>query len=743
MEEEFYNDAPSDPVNSRGEESPEQFAADLPEPEEKSDLVSQVSDAGWAFRGIAPDESRHCLYKRRNFYSFINAADKTAIHSLLQEEAANLEMELQNQQVFIDKVIDQHAARFSAKIRYGDEMIALEQTKLQNIESLKIALLAEKVKLEEKSKQIVDKISNIAQEIAIEKKDILGKWILEARQKLEEVFTISKQITAEKQEVFDRFFSEGKDQHLDLEKQFISLREASLSQLEQVNDRLKQSAPEGITLLSAKRLYRLGLVAAVAAGWLFSVYVFNIQLRNSDIVSYLFTGLGKMAHKMPGNGYERIWQLAGALGIITLLSLLFRSLLVHTQRKTKESRNDTDVNDLFIRISTEGIRYTSQTRARGWSLFWLRLGPKLFAIGVLIIFLSFYEGYDKSYDDLNVSLFGLLIGTAFATGIGGLVYLYLIKIIEPRNSSGKKYWFSGHIELLLAFVVLLVSLCALFFLRSGLEANSFYTFISIALFISGALIAGFLMGFGLLYESLFKRREELEDEIYEYNGYIFRYGGPQKAYLPKEFHTGVSKIVQELLQKIEQRGNTLFRRRFFFRRAKKNNIDDEIKEPKKNAFLEWVDRNWEKVLRFFEWLIMPAEHKPTDRSEQGFKDWSPEEWDADYFPDLSSSMKAYEEDIKKNEAAIDKITRELSSLSDGRFNPQARINWSLQQWNNRISNWQSEINKAELSRQKGKSALMHKYDIARRQVQEAHQLAIWYLSNGLDNDGPSPNKMQS
>ncbi len=715
-------------------------------------FLDRIRRAEWVLPELEKKtEQGHSLLKQKGFN--IVSLSRGYPVDLLNETINNFKKRQEADEEYVIIAINDHKWQFESNLIHQNELLALQFQKIKDIKDQRPSLRKGKDILTEKKEKIKADLEDISMQIADSKKDLLNHWIDEVRTKINNLFSLNEEVMRKKREMAETSFNHNTSQNKIIADELIIARNKLKDQQVTIDSHINVLNTEGVNKNSAKVLIIFGYIASLAAGWLFSIFALKAMFGSEDVIFYLFNGLQEMAHNMPGNGFSRIFQLAGVLGIITAASLICRSIMVHVKRRqtAKANRLENEEYNFSLQPGNNDLQYVGKIKSANWILFWLKLLPFLMVVGTLIIFLSFYNSYKSHTEELDVSLLGLMLGNAITIGLAGIVYLYITKVIEPRlfqrSQQNKKRRGLHSWELYAVVGFFVVSVAYVFYESNGVKFNSGpkatpgflvankYLLMSLALFLSVAFLGAFSLGYGIRYKSMADLSESIEGRIFEYNGIIDRYTGSFRVYPNRDLNGKADDLMDRLMEQIRKRNDRIFKNnettipRWFGTRAGKQ---EKVQTGK------WIMDIIKWIFGLLEEIFMPSDKEKGKNGAFGFAfhERKEEPWEKEFFADLYEKKEVYLKNIEEIDEEIETLEKRIEDLENRYVSPLSAIYNSIDLINIEIHALRKRIDKAIQAREEAIAIIKGKYQAAEEQLLSGYNLGLWYKQYEL---GPQIN----
>lgn len=727
------------------------------------EYLKDISSAEWALPQLdIKTPEGHPFFKQKGFNiaQDVGMVEPGIEGQGYKEALKELTDSLHKDEEYINKELDKYEALLNDKIKHDQERINAEKSKIDEIESEKKALLEQRKVMEDRKQEAERKLYETKRELADAKSNFLDKWFEEVKQRLQDLSVMNSKLVTDKMELNRQLYNYNSKQNEEIVKTLESGKADAEAELIKVHERMKAIGEEGVTPNTAKFLVRFGYFASIAASCAFSIFTLKTFFASSDIVFYLFQGLQKMAHGMPGTGYSRIFQWMGVLGIVTLAGLICRSISVHVKKRQLTIPDDnTDEHELSMHLKNGVMSYSGKVKATNWLLFWMGILPTVFMLGIVVIFLSFYSGYDALSRELDFSMSGIAMGGFMALAMAGISYLYIIKILEPRlayvenNNGRRRLW---HVwELLLVAAVFLGCVSYMAFhmhgipitedvknkgeiiKEGGLSLNE-YGFVSLLLYISTSLLTGFCIGYGLRYRYLIQTEEDLQNKILWYTSIIDRYNGPVRIWINRALETRMDKLLQRLMVQLEKRNDKIHidKRHQRIKRlegsAVKVNFTNWLEQ---SPIYRYLKKIFQQLVELFMSIFLPSEKDKEENEDYASLnieyEYDLEPWEREYFSALYSKIESYQSEIEFEKKNIEEADKKIADIENDISSPRTKILQRIEEIKKDIAIWEKLIKNVGLARKKAIANLYGRYGRAQDLLKQGYDLGILYINAGF------------
>jgi hypothetical protein len=659
----------------------------------------------------------------------------------------------------LQEIIDEHRARLDGKIRIWEEIYQSFRerftTKISKEEQIISSWQQEnydyqtnldlfetqKQQIQKELGEIRNRLYKIREELAIAKKDMVEKWMDEAEKEIQKAVAIQKMVYAETRTINKQRYEDEKSELALRIEQMKKMRLYFQERYDEVHKRLKRIGGEGINPFATYLLICLGTSAAGAAGFFFSVFTYNASFGNQDIFYYLLNGLMESSNTSTLSFLEKTAVLMIGFSIITVVSLGCNYLIQKLKKKDKDSRNEKFRQHFRTKFSYEGTAYFSQLKTGSWYTFWLNILPVLVLSGLIILVLSLNKASTQEVNALNSSNEGLVVGTVMALGLAAAMYLYILKIIEPRlikrqdDEKGFHNWIKYNWELAVCIgLFILCTVSALFHYinqskpgSTGNLTGQSASALAILLFIAVCFLAAFPIAYGVRLRGMIAIGQRLERNIYGLDDNIATCSGPEIPDVEIDYATKMQELINDLLAIIRHKALLL-------RGAAGDKLIPVLlaKEGEKST-------PWFKNFSFvpFKNIFSNASKESVD----SFYDLSKlAEWEKKYFPDHDERMKVIEAEYRDKEKELQEVNRNIDQLKTDALNKKLERDGELEKSYKRIDNWRLCVIDSLKSQTEKTEKIRTIFIEEQSDIMDGFHLGLWYRENQM---GPVDNYFKS
>jgi hypothetical protein len=751
-------------------ETPPGEPQERPNTNKEEELFKIIKECNWAFSAVEKKETElHPFYKQKGFDTAYTCSeiDYTAELSVIDET-------YNKEKVYIESTTDYYLSCSTEKRIQAIRELKKCRLNIRELENERPVLQKKYQDLLVQKVNLQTNINKKWEEIANQKKDLLGKWFTEADTQIKKLFQINKDVLDQKQLSAKTIYDQHKGQNDKAVKLLTDTQALYQDQLKNVQADINTLNKEGVNKHSWKTMLTTGSALCIAAGWIFSVFTLKTNFASTDVFFYLFKGFQKVARLQPGNGYRVTFQWLGVLGIITLVSLICRTLIVHI--KKRQGHNNTAVESeemqLRLQVDSESIKYFGRIRSGNWTMFWLKIVPLLLVLGTLTILLSMSKDYLQNADELSATVGGFIMGLAIASSMVTAFYIYMIKVIEPRyarlRDNGHRKRFYHNIEL---YILIILSIGSFAGIMAVIYTDQFglpvdpakgylsqlhplsaksQSYISILLYIAVSILGTLGCAYGLRYRALDSISFLLEDKILSYGTDIDKYSGPYRASQNRAINNDIDNLLRSLAYQIKRRNDTIFNdsNKSYYsgisihKKAEDTNEDSIINGAvrAKEYIKGVINYIWSRIIRLGEWiinnLILPSEkpeEKKASRSHTIHYENRQEQWEKEFFADLYTMIENYRGQIQEINVSLHEVNTSLSALNDRTIPPLSLIYKTIDGLTQKLHECAQNKLEVNNARAHGLTKLKEKYELARLQFKSGYSIGKWYKEQSDTN----------
>lgn len=552
-------------------------------------------------------------------------------------------------------------AWYEKKIQHLRNRITLAQERIRELE-LKIAvaeqynekddiqlqeLLKEKTKQEEELALSRQQLTEVRVRLGEAKAGIINKSLDEAEAQVKKALNIQHIVYEETRLINRKKYDDEKDYLQRLSKCYEDLLEYYKKRYDKVHRYLQVLDVDGISPITANTLTTIGTVSFGAAGFFFSTFAYNAGFGNQDMLYYVLDGLIRTA-RQPAGGVAKLLILLALITAVTLISLLCDFLIQRLNRRHDE--------EILSKISLGAqasnkidlLEYQLNLKSSNWYAFWLQLVPGIFVAGLIILSLS--QNYRSSeLNKINASSEGLIIGTAIAISLAGVIYLYITKIVEPRllkrydaDPATRINWVRANWELVavvLLFIVFSITVIVAPYGLAGVAMPADHQVrLALLLFFAICIVGSMSFAYGVRNKGLLQTGRYIERVIKWLNKVIAYCSSPEAPEVHHKLAAEHGNVLEHVLKQLSFKAAVNIGDGRVRRRTKPAGFFGPLMDALKRSKKEEEDINSQHL----ETLTLM------------------EPWEARYFPHIVDELKAkdfeFREKQQKLQAVQDSIT---------------------------------------------------------------------------------------
>lgn len=378
----------------------------------------------------------------------------------------------------------------------------------------------EKSKAEQRLTELRKELRDIYQSIGQKKERLIEERILAVRKELELMIENYRKVYEQRFEINKRTFEDNRNA-LDYKvKRFEALKTQFEERQVQIAAKVNALSLAGVNPYVANFLVAAGFAAAVVAGYFFSIFALSKHLNDENVPFFVIQGFHHFITQVfAGNsiGIQFLLLSGFLIGVILVLTVIVWGCHVMVNWSEKAHQiNTTQVNDratnrLMVEVGdSNNFSFETYAESSNFFQFWLNLVPILIITGVALILL-FLGTAATNISSLDTSLTGTLVGTLLTFLMAGLVYLYLVRIVEPRNERyPERSFILNNLELVGVISIFLFCTLAMLFLKPKIDEHDPLVLVE---FVSVILMVAFLLGYALRFRGLIATANFLDTRI--------------------------------------------------------------------------------------------------------------------------------------------------------------------------------------------------------------------------------------
>lgn len=584
--------------------------------------------------------------------------------------------------------------------------------------------------LEKRKTELLDEMKNtrtrmleVRKKMLDGKRNMLGALVNEGEDLVDKAVALQKKVYKEFKELYQTSFN---DSSLAFKKHIESCNERKMQlqeKLTETNKEIKEIGADGVNPFSADLLIGIGTTVAAAAGYFFSVYTTAASFGNQDALYFLLGGIFKAGSAGDVSLLTRILLLTGCIIVIGYISYLCFYLF---NKFFKASKPDQDGSRFTAGTRIAGNNSRASAKVKAGSLFslWLQIAPIVLIAGIIVLLLAVNSSISTELGKVNSSVEGILTGTAIALGIGAAMFVYIMKVIEPRlrrhkNGTGG---FGSHVlrnwELVLSIALLLCCsiLIICFPLIDGKLDSQYVKSVSILEFIAVALLSAFPFAYGVRFRGLIAVTRFLQREIDYLDNEIAYHSSPVIPEISVDYTNSKNGITESVLGALQNRISIL------------NEVSSGEKEN--GRINNWNLRDFFKSVRHKIWSLIKGQEKTPVLKIAELSGWEKR-----YFPEIDEEMKILVLEYREYETEFKVVTDQLDKLSADANLEKDKMDAEQKAKLRHIELLRTYKEKAEKKKLEEESKFEKLSLEAEAAILEGYHLGIWYRENQLGPGG--------
>lgn len=667
--------------------------------------------------GNAPDS-----IKKRGFFEAISFGEspQKKMEALLKNYELRAIEQINGIDTFFNKKIEHLQKRI---VNYTETISKLEQNillELQYKEADDIQLqqlLQEKIKEEERLMITQQEIMDVRIRLGEAKAGIINKSLDEAENQVKKALNIQNIVYDETRKINNKKYEDGKDYLARLSACYKDLLEYYKKRYEKVNRYLQVLDVDGISPVTTAALTTIGTISFGAAGFFFSTFAGNAGFGNKDMLYFVLDGLIRTAEQ-PANGFFKLGILIGLIALITAISFLCNHLIERLKRTHEEEVFNKVTLGTQANGKLEQLEYQMNLTSNNWYAFWLQLIPGIFIVGLIILSLS--QNYRaEQLGNINASSEGFIIGTSIAMSLAGLVYLYIIKIVEPRllkhydaHPDQRINWTRANWELVMVIVLFVLFSIGIILIPYGVSGSvplDQQIRYAILLFLAICLVGSMSFAYSVRSRGLIQTTRYLERGIRGLNKAIAYCSGPQTPDVHHTLAPEHGNVLEHVLKQLSFK-------------AAVNLIDGRVRTKSRRTgfFGELID-------------VLKRSKKQEEQSTPEYISYVTvmEPWEEKYFPHIVDELKAKEFQYREQQLKYRKVEDNIGDYKADRINSIRSKENEIALCKESIKECETLLEAALLEKAQSLQKTRDEHDETVTLLLDGFHLGIWYRQNGM------------
>jgi hypothetical protein len=697
------------------------------DPDDADDtLHTNAADSDTESQTSAGEKSQPDTMKRRGFFEAARYKECPQQH--LTQLLKEYETQARERLDAADAVAAKRIEHLTQSITNSEARIAELKAKLDTHAQYQEAgdtLLQDLLKEKEKEEQALvvlrKRLADTRQKLSEAKAGIVQKSLEEAETQVRTALGIQKMIYDETWDLNQKKFNHEKAHLSQLASGLRAIHQQYTERYEKVNKYLRVLDVDGISPITTKILATVGTVSFGAAGFFFSTFAGNAGFGNQDFFSFLLQGIMDTA-KEPLGWLWKVLILAGLIALVTLVSIFCNVLLNRLKRKSEEDV----LSEIFLQLKMsrkfEQAQYGASLKSNNWYAFWLQLVPVILIAGLMVLGVA-RNAQEGKINVLSSSSEGLIIGAAIALSFSGLIYLYIIKIVEPRllkwydaQPGVQVKWMRANWELATAVIVFIIfTICVIFipyntsqagvgFLKAGNDTRY-----AILLFISVCLVGSISFAYSVRSRGLIQTSYYIERVLQRLNNALAYCSCAEAPELHNTVAEEHSNIIQHVLRQLTFKASIHFG-------------EKEMTAPRKGK--SWLDK--------VEAIIKQATgQQPPPPPEPFAIVTALQPWEQRYFPHIEDELKVIAFEYSEQQKSVNRIRDKISDHRDERQREKVQLETEITDCRHKIETYKTEIEATLREKAERLQRVRNMYNKTITDLMDGFHLGMWYRENGM------------
>jgi hypothetical protein len=679
------------------------------------------SDAGSPAERTIPD-----TMKRRGFFEAIRQTNCTQTHlvQFLKEHEQQAKEKLQD----IDRLAEKRIEHLEERIRQCKSRIIECKEKLNLLTQYREAddpdfqqMVTEKQREEAHLILLQQKLTDVRIRLGRAKAGIVSQSLEEAEAQIRSALNIQHVIYDESRILNEKKFRDEKDHFAHLSKCYQELYNEYEKRYQKVNKYLTVLDVDGMSPITSKVLANIGTISFGAAGFFFSTFAGYAGFGNQDMLYFIFGGLIKTAGS-PMHWLVKIAVLLGLIALVTIVSFACNVLITWFKNNSDEEILSEVALSAQVSKKFKQLEYQASIKSNNIYAFWLQLIPAILVIGLLLLSLS-QSATANNINAINSSSEGLIVGTSIAISLAGLIYFYIIKIVEPRllkryyAEPGRRVnWALSNWELI---IILIAFIGFSFYIltvpyrpraRTGVISIDEQTRYAILLFMAICLLGSISFAYGVRYRGLIATNRYLEKVMRWLNSVVAYCSTPEAP----DVHNKVS----------EEHGNII---QHVLRQLSFKTVINPASPP--NLKKKGRGRNFFKALTE---LMKKSKEEETPIVPEPVKVITVmEPWEERYFPHLVDELKAVEFAYSERRRTIQAIDNNILEYRRSKDTELSVCESEITQCRNDIMSYETKIEEELKEKAERCQKARNAYNKTVTDLLDGYHLGMWYRENGM------------
>lgn len=449
-------------------------------------------------------------YKRMGFFC--------ALGKVAEPEKAFTDLLSEQQKLCEERIANLNELFFFANQRLEGKIEKAKKS-LDEIEFKELQYLGEIPTLEQENNDNKNRLHQIKQElqklyelIGSKRENLIRARILSVRQELESLIENYRSVYNKRFEANKQNFENNKEAIDYKRKYFECLKLQIEEQRQQVISKINSLKIDGINPYVVNFIFTVGLAGAMAGGYLFSIFALSKHLNSESLNFFFIKGIYNFILKTFPD--RALWNQGIILfGLWIVFIVMITTIAWLCDLFIGKSRNKDDIKhqlDFDSRRRQNPFSFKVYAESTSFFQLWVAIIPLLVIFGFILIII-FLGIQPTGIESLDVAISGSIMGALFIFMKSGLMYVYIVRILEPRiQRSPDQSFVKNNMELVFATLFFILSTTAMLFLEGHPGKRDP---IIIFEFIAVMLISSFLLAYAIRLKGLISTLNYLDTRI--------------------------------------------------------------------------------------------------------------------------------------------------------------------------------------------------------------------------------------
>lgn len=672
------------------------------------------------------DPSKRDMLRQRGFWEALSTIEcpiqrlASLLDELRKEAAARIAEVDERSRTRIGH-LQKEIAEMEKRVReWAEKLEAAGQYRESDDPDLQM-LINEKKAQEKDLADLQKQLTDIRKKLGEAKAGIIDRSLDEAERQTQKALGIQKKIYDETYALNCKKHRDEHDYLTRLGKCYQELYDYYQRRYLEVNKHLAALNADGINPITTHVLSTIGSIAFAAAGFFFSTFASSAGFGNQDMLYFILGGL--IDTSKPGSLLLKVLVLLGLIVLVTLISYGCYYLLRRLKARSEQDIRNELRFEGQISARSEAMQLHGSMKTNNLYALWLQFIPGIFIAGLILIGVA--KSTSKAdINSINSSSEGLIVGTSIAMALAGIIYLYIIKVVEPRllrmlqsgaGTSTPVNWIKANGELVAIIIAfLLFCLCIIFAIpKTNNELNivpiDSRTRYAILLFIAISLAGAISFAYSVRSHALITISHDLERILDYLNRRIAYCAAPPAPKIHIDIEERDGNIVTHVLKQLSFTASI-------------NQVN-----PAQNEKAKREQNFWKKLTDVIKKNSPPT--SPSNDSLQTITGMEP--WEERHFSHITDELKAAEFEYREKKQ---KVQRADDTIIDYKSERKARLRkhqLDIEAGEKTIRECEGKIVEVLEKQSDRRQEIMEKCNEMISEFQDGFHLGMWYRENGM------------